>query len=48
MLITSPTLTDIDTLWHWGEENWELWGDDVNKWFTKEALKIWLSDPKDE
>ena len=46
--ITSPVLTDIDTLWRRGEENWELWGDDVNKWFTKESLKIWLSDSKDD
>lgn len=46
--ITRATLNDVDTLWQWGEENWELWGDDKYKWFSKKSLVKWISDPKDD
>ena len=46
--ITPVRQEDIDTLWKWGEENWELWGDEKNKWFSKKSLKRWINDPKDD
>lgn len=45
---TAPTLDDVDTLWRWGEENWELWGDEEGKWFRKSSLSRWISDPEDD
>lgn len=46
--ITSAKLTDIDTLWKWGEENWELWGDAKYKWFSKRSLARWIEEPEDD
>ncbi len=46
--ITSPTLDDIDTLYQWGENNWQLWANNRSKWFTKKSLALWLSDPKED
>jgi len=48
IVITTPKLSDIPTLWKWGEENWELWGDEKYKWFSKKSLGLWLTDPKDD
>lgn len=48
LVITTPTLDDIDTLWKWGEENWQLWGDEKYKWFSKKSLRLWLEDPEDD
>ncbi|MEK7544182.1 MAG: GNAT family N-acetyltransferase [Patescibacteria group bacterium] len=48
IVITPAKLDDIDTLFRWGEENWELWGDDKYKWFSKASLTKWLKDPKDD
>lgn len=45
---SSPTITDIDTLYRWGENNWELWGDDKYKWYSKESLHRWITDPKED
>lgn len=46
--ITKPTLADVDTLWCWGEENWELWGDNKYKWFSKKTLFGWINEPKED
>lgn len=46
--IGKPTLKDVDTLWRWGEENWELWGDATYKWFTKKMLRLWIKDQRDD
>ena len=48
VIINSPTLADVDTLWMWGQENWELWGDPETKWYTKESLRIWIQNPRDD
>lgn len=48
VVITPAKLDDVDILWRWGEENWELWGDDKYKWFSKASLTKWLKDPKDD
>lgn len=48
LVITKPTPKDIDTMWKWGEENWELWGDEKHKWFSKKNLRRWFTDPKDD
>lgn len=45
---TSPSLEDIPTLWQWGEENWELWGDELGKWFSKKSLLKMLENPEDD
>ena len=46
--IELATVKDVDTLWKWGDENWELWGDDKYKWFPKESLEAWVKDPEDD
>jgi len=48
VIITSPTLSDIPTLWKWGEENWQLWGDEKYKWFSKKTITRWVTTPKDD
>lgn len=48
IIITSSTFADIETLWRWGEENWELWGDDKGKWFTKKHVTEWINNPNDD
>lgn len=48
VVIGEPIQDDVDTLFRWGEENWELWGDDKYKWFSKKSLVKWISDPKDD
>lgn len=48
IIINNASLNDIDILWRWGEENWELWGDEKNKWFSKKSLTMWINDPKDD
>lgn len=42
--ITKPLVKDINTLWKWGEENWELWSDNKNKWYSKQNLKKWFNN----
>jgi len=37
---------DIEPLWKWGEENWELWSDSKHKWYTKKSLTKWVKDPQ--
>ena len=46
--ITPVRIEDVDTLFRWGEENWELWGDEKNKWFSKASLKKWIQHPGDD
>ena len=46
--ITQASLNDVDTLFRWGEENWELWGDDKYKWFSKKSITRLIGDPKDD
>jgi GNAT superfamily N-acetyltransferase len=46
--IDKPTYDDVETLWKWGEENWELWGDEKGRWFSKDSLRKWLDDPEDD
>lgn len=46
--ISPVTLDDSEILWRWGEENWELWGDEKNKWFSKDSLAKWIRDPEDD
>lgn len=46
--IIPPTLADIETMWRWGQENWEMWGDEKNKWYSKKSLERWILDPKDD
>lgn len=46
--IRNASLEDLDTLWKWGEENWELWSDEKYRWFSKQSLKKLISDPKDD
>jgi N-acetylglutamate synthase len=46
--ISQPTREDINVLWKWGEENWELWGDEKNKWFSKTSLERWIREPEDD
>ena len=48
MTITRASLDDVETLWRWGEENWELWGGKKFKWFSKQSLTKWIEDPKDD
>lgn len=48
VIITSPSIKDILTLWKWGEENWELWGDEIGKWFSQKSLKKMLENPEDD
>ncbi len=48
--IEPPTLADIDTIWKWGNENWELWysEDAEEKWFSKKYLKNWITNTKND
>lgn len=48
ILITVPAVEDADTLFKWGEENYELWGDAESKWYPKEALIKWINNPRDD
>lgn len=48
MIINSPTLTDVHTMWKWGDENWQMWGDEVGKWCSKKTISLWITDPKDD
>lgn len=43
--ITTATVKDVDTLHKWGEEHWELWADELYKWFSKSTLTKWFKDP---
>jgi GNAT superfamily N-acetyltransferase len=48
IIITTPTLKDVDTLVSWGENNWQLWGSQESKWYDKKALTQWINDPRDD
>ncbi|KKP58095.1 MAG: GCN5-related N-acetyltransferase [Candidatus Gottesmanbacteria bacterium GW2011_GWA1_34_13] len=43
--IQNATLEDIDTIWRWGEENWEMWQNPEDKYYPKEQLIKWFSQP---
>ena len=46
--IMDASVADVDTLWKWGDENWELWSDEKYKWFSKKSLKKLVSEPKED
>lgn len=46
--ITTPTLNDIDTLVFWGNSSPELMGYADDHWYSKNDLKKWLADPRDD
>jgi len=48
IVIDKPNLEDVVTLWKWGEENWELWGDEETKWFSKKSLTEWITNPRED
>lgn len=48
IVIDNPTQKDVDTLWKWGEENPELWGDSESKWYPKDSLKKWIKNPRED
>src|SRR4030042_1453632 len=48
IIITKPTLDDVDTVFRWGEENRELWGDPETKWYSREILKEWIEHPRED
>lgn len=45
--ITPPSIDDIDTLWEWGNTNWQLWSSKKFKWYSKKTVKEWITHPKD-
>ena len=48
VMITPAKLDDVDTLFRWGEENWEMWGDEKYKWFSKASLTKLIGNPKED
>lgn len=48
VVISEAIQDDIDTLFRWGDENWELWGGEKFKWFSKKSLVNWIADPKND
>ncbi|MDP1722008.1 MAG: GNAT family N-acetyltransferase [Candidatus Gottesmanbacteria bacterium] len=46
--ITEASLNDVDTLFRWGEENWELWGGEESKWYNKEELAALIGINKED
>lgn len=37
---------DIDTLYRWGQENWQLWGSTRWKWYSRKSLKSVIAQPR--
>jgi ribosomal protein S18 acetylase RimI-like enzyme len=48
IVITKPTLDDIETMFQWGENNWELWGNVESKWYSKSGLIQCIEQPRDD
>lgn len=46
IVISTPTINDIYTMWKWGNTNWQLWSNKKFKWYSKKALKEWILHPK--
>lgn len=47
-IITDADINDVPKLYEWGQENWELWGDDETKWFSQKSLADWITNPRDD
>lgn len=46
--ITNPVIEDVDIMYQWGRDNWELWGDKETKWYTRKSLEQWVMNPRDD
>ena len=48
IVIEKPTLDDVDTMFIWGEATPYLWATEETKWYPKDSIVRWITDPKDD